>query len=32
MRWLIVPPSPDTVLVYVDYVAQEIAIAACFIT
>jgi len=28
MRYLIVPPSPDHVLVYVDYVAQEIGIAA----
>jgi hypothetical protein len=28
MRYLIVPESPDHVLVYVDYVAQEIGIAA----
>ena len=28
MRWLIVPPGSDTVLVYVDYSAEEIAIAA----
>jgi hypothetical protein len=28
MRWLIEPSSPDHVLVYVDYVAQEIGIAA----
>lgn len=27
-RWLATPPSPEHVLVYVDYVAQEIAIAA----
>jgi DNA polymerase I len=28
MRWLIVPESPEHVLVYVDYVAQEVGIAA----
>ena len=28
MRWLVIPPGPDTVLVYVDYSSQEIAIAA----
>jgi DNA polymerase I-like protein with 3'-5' exonuclease and polymerase domains len=28
MRWLIVPESPDHVLVYVDFVAQEVGIAA----
>ena len=28
MRFLIVPPSPDHVLVYVDYVAEEIGLAA----
>jgi DNA polymerase I-like protein with 3'-5' exonuclease and polymerase domains len=28
MRWLIVPESPDHVLVYLDFVAQEIGIAA----
>jgi hypothetical protein len=27
-RWLMVPESPDHVLVYVDYVAQEIGVAA----
>jgi hypothetical protein len=27
-RWLIVPPTPDHVLVYVDYIAQEVGIAA----
>ena len=27
-RWLIVPESPDHVLVYVDFIAQEIGIAA----
>jgi DNA polymerase I-like protein with 3'-5' exonuclease and polymerase domains len=28
LRWLIVPESPDHVLVYVDFVAQEVGIAA----
>ena len=28
LRWLVVPESPDHVLVYVDYVAQEIGVAA----
>jgi DNA polymerase I-like protein with 3'-5' exonuclease and polymerase domains len=28
MRWLIIPESPDHVLVYLDFVAQEIGIAA----
>ena len=28
MRYLIVPPSPDHVIVYVDYVAEEFGIAA----
>ena len=28
MRWLVVPPLPDTVIVHVDYNCQEIAIAA----
>ena len=28
MRWLIVPPSPEHILLYVDFSAQEIGIAA----
>ena len=28
MRWLVVPPDPEHVLVYVDFTAQEIGVAA----
>ena len=28
MRWLVIPESPEHVLIYVDYVAQEVGIAA----